>query len=111
MTRQRKVNRQINDAGVRIGSGVALQVVGGSRQGSQKNSDTSRAGAGSVKGRERHKSGAKVIPLPRGRRSQRPRPLDRRTVQKAGGRGRLRAGAGGVEGGGFSFWVGGATRG
>ncbi len=90
MTRQRKVNRQINDAGVRIGSGVALQVVGGSRQGSQKNSDTSRAGAGSVKGRERHKSGAKVIPLPRGRRSQRPRPLDRRTVQKAVGRGRLR---------------------
>ena len=90
MTRQRKVNRPINDAGVRIGSGVALQVVGGSRQGSRKNSDGSRAGAGSVKGRERHKSGAKVIPLPRGRRSQRPRPLDRRTVQKAVGRRRLR---------------------
>ena len=90
MTRQRKVNRQINDAGVRIGSGVALQVVGGSRQGSQKNSDASRAGAGRVKGRERHKSGAKVIPLPRARRSQRPRPLDRRTAQKAVGRGRLR---------------------
>src|ERR671933_343772 len=90
MTRQRKVNRQINDAGVRIGSGFALQFVGGPRQGSRKNSDGSRAGAGSVKGRQRHKSRAKVIPLPRGRRSQRPRPLDRRTAQKAVGRGRLR---------------------
>ena len=90
MTRQRKVNRPINDAGVRIGSGVALQVVEGSRQGRRRNSAGDWVGAGSVKGRERHKSGAKVIPLPRGRRSQRPRPLDRRTVQKAVGRGRLR---------------------
>src|SRR5918911_5622888 len=100
MTRQRKVNRPINDAGVRIGSGVALQVVGGSRQGSQKNSDASRAGAGRVKGRERHKSGAKVIPLPRGRRSQRPRPLDRRTAPKGGGRGRVPLVGGGRGGGG-----------
>src|SRR5919202_2995215 len=105
MTRQRKVNRQINDAGVRIGSGVALQVVGGPRQGSRKNSDGSRAGAGSVKGRQRHKSRAKVIPLPRGRRSQRPRPLDRRTAQKAGGRGRAPPVAGGRGGGGALFWV------
>src|SRR5919206_2260464 len=106
MTRQRKVNRPINDAGVRIGSGVALQAVGGSRQGSRKNSDASRAGAGRVKGRERHKSGAKVIPLPRGRRSQPPRPLDRRTAQKAVGRRRLRLVAAGGAGGCVSFWVG-----
>jgi cell division protein FtsI (penicillin-binding protein 3) len=90
MTRQRKVNRPISDHPVPIGYSVALQVVGDSRRGSWKNSAGGRAGAGSVKGRKRHTSGAKVVPLPRGRRSQRPRPLDRRTVQKAVGRGRLR---------------------
>jgi cell division protein FtsI (penicillin-binding protein 3) len=90
MTRQRRVKRPTNDAPGPIGSGVALQVVGGSRQGRRRNSAGDWVGAGSVKGRERHKSGAKVIPLPRGRRSRRPSSLDRRSVQKAVGRGRLR---------------------
>src|SRR5215210_7716184 len=90
MTRQRRVKRPTNDAPGPIGSGVALQVVGGSRQGRRRNSAGDWVGAGSVKGRERHKSGAKVIPLPRARRSRRPRSLDRRSAQKAVGRGRLR---------------------
>src|SRR5919199_3438593 len=99
MTRQRKVKRPTNDAPGPIGSGVALQVGGESRRGSRRNSAGGRAGtASSVKGRERHKRGAKVIPLPRGRRLQRPRSLDRRSVRKAVGRGRLRLGGAGVAG-------------
>ena len=90
MTRQRKVKRPTNDAPGPIGSGVALQVGGGSRRGSRRDSAGGRVGvASSVKGRERHKRGAKVIPLPRGR-LRRPRSFDRRSVRKAVGRGRLR---------------------